>query len=220
MQQFLILSTIMFCALVQSQNKKSESNTANKNTLIPVDIMVGNHWTMYQVNTTKDFWTNDKLNFFGLVNYEVDHNNKSKNTYFIQTLFSYKINSFLSLGTGGNFKDGNIFVPIIASQLSYNNSNIGLTIQPSIEIDKEGVGDVFVLFEWYLDKNNKWKPFFGLQGSIGIKAKNGNHDVSYANINLGLQKNIFKFGPALNSRFNGTNFNSEWNIGIFFSISI
>lgn len=220
MRHIIIVILIVFSQFCTAQETQIQASKHHHSIPIPIEVMTGNNWTMYQSILVKDFGKNKKFNFFNLVNYEVAHDKQKPDSYIIQSLFSYKINNFIAVGAGANFKAFGGFKPLLASQITHFNRNIGLVIQPSIELDKEGVSELFALFEWHPSSTKKWTPYASIQGAINLTTKNGVHDFSYANLRLGVQHGIFKFGPALNSRFVGNNFHSEWNVGGFVSISI
>lgn len=187
---------------------------------IPVEVMVGDKWSMFQTIIAKDFGSKKNFNFFNLINYEVEYNGEENISYIVQSIFSYKINHFLALGAGANLKAFGGFKPLIAAQFTHFNRNIGLVIQPSVELSNVGVSEIFGLFEWTPSPEKKWSPFLGIQGAINMTTNGWNHEFSYANFRAGVQHGIFKFGPAVNSRFIGKNLHSEWNVGGFVSISI
>ncbi|MCG8574251.1 MAG: hypothetical protein MI810_05145 [Flavobacteriales bacterium] len=218
MKQLLLIGGIALSMATYAQHE-SDTIPHHEEAPIPVEAMVGNKWAMFQTIITKDF-ANRKVNFFNLINYEVDYDPNVPQSYIIQSVFSYNINRFFSVGTGANLKAFGGFKPLIAGRFSMFNRNVGLVIQPSIELHKNGVSEVFALFEWNPFNAGLVSPFFGIQGATNITTRNGEHDFSYINARLGVQVAQFRLGPALNSRFVGPTGNIEMNYGGFISISI
>lgn len=220
MRQIILISSVFFSLFCNAQDVQTVPQEHYETIPIPVEVMSGNRWSMFQTILAKNFGKTQNFNFFNLVNYEVDYDDEVPNSYIIQSIISYKVNDFIAIGAGANLKSFGGFKPLLATQITHFNEHIGLVVQPSIELHKDGVSELFALFEWHPVSDKKWTPYAGIQGTINLATKNGEHDFSYVNVRLGVQHDIFRFGPALNSRFIGSDFHPEWNVGGFVSITI
>lgn len=220
MKQLVLVGSILISLFSYSQEGRGDEHSFESDAPVPVEVMAGNEWAMFQTIVTKDFTKNNRVNFFNLINYEVDYDPNVPQSYIIQSIFSYNLNRFFALGAGANLKAFGGFKPLLAGRFSLFNRNIGLVVQPSIELHGEGVSEMFALFEWNPFNEGLVSPFLGLQGAAAFDTQGGEHDFSYFNARLGVQIAQFRFGPALNSRFIGADFHSEWNFGGFVSISI
>ncbi|WP_196894709.1 hypothetical protein [Aureivirga marina] len=217
----IVLSLILsFSTSVFAQGK--EEFHGEHKTPIPIEITAGNESSLYQMIVAKQFGKKQQFGFFNLLNYEVDYDSKTPDNYIVQTIFSYNFSRNFSLGAGANLKTFGGFKPLIAGAYTFFNKDFGLVIQPSIELEKDGVGELFTLFEWHPVSSKKIHPFASFQGATSFKSKNGKHDYSYVYLKLGIQTGNFRVGPALNLQEigNGDFAKSHINFGGFLSLLI
>lgn len=220
MKQLVLLMLIIWRMPSYAQYESDTTSHYEGGAPIPVEVMVGNKWAMFQSIVTRDFAKNDRVNFFNLINYEVDYDPNVPQTYIVQSIFSYNFNRFFGLGAGANLKAFGGFKPIVAGRFNLFNRTVGVVVQPSVELHKDGVSEVFALFEWNPLNDRVVSPFFGVQGVVNVTTRTGKHDFSYVNARIGVQIGQFRIGPALNSRFIGPDGKAEMNVGGFVSISI
>lgn len=181
--------------------------------------MAGNKWGMLQSVFLKKITPESKVSIFNLTNYEKTYKKDEPANFIIQTLAYYQPVKNLHFGIGANLKAFGGFKPLLAAAYVYNSRNITLILQPSIELDKDGVGELFGLFEYRGAKGRKVEPFFSLQGSSSYYSKGWGHDYSYLNVRAGVEIKNFRFGPALNYRTFGK-YSGEANFGGFLGLVI
>jgi hypothetical protein len=208
----LILLFTLFCSS-QELEKSNESFQAP----IPLELMVGNNYSLYQMTVSKQLTPGNKFGFFNLLSYEIDYVESTPDIYFIQSVFTYNINNNFNVGAGANLKSFESFNPIVWSSYSVFNDKIGFILQPSIELSKNGVAELFSLFEWHPVSQNKLSPYFRVQALFG---RNNKHVFSYHYWRLGAQYNMFRFGAAINVQYIGENTISNTNLGGFVSVLI
>lgn len=184
---------------------------------IPVEVMVGGKSTIYQMIVDKRFAPGSRFKFFNLINYEVDYNEFTPNSYIIQTIASYEFVKGFDAGLGGNLKAFGGFKPIVSASYSNFSRRMGLLIQPVYEIHENGEFSVFTLFEWHPVNNKKIQPYFRLQA---LTAWTDVHSFSYHNWRAGAQFKTFRFGPAVNVQYHGPNAESTMNWGGFVNVVI
>ncbi|MDX8572754.1 hypothetical protein OZ666_13770 [Elizabethkingia sp. HX QKY] len=187
---------------------------------ILVEVMAGSKWGMLQSIVLKKITPQSKFSFFNLTNYEKTYKKEEPANYIIQSLAYYQPAKNFHLGLGANLKAFGGFKPLLAVAYIYNSRNITLIAQPSIELDKNGVSELFALFEYRGAKNRKFEPFFSAQTATSYAAKNWNHDYTYVNLRAGIEYKNFRFGPAANFRMFGPNPKGQINIGAFFGVVI
>ncbi len=133
--------------LIGFNQLKAQDNNNQYQPPIPVEIMIGNNSSMYEMVVSKRIM-NSKFNFYNLINYEVDYDELTPNTYFIQSIVSYDLSKGFSIGVGGNLQTYNEFKPLVAASYAHFSESIGFFIQPSYEIHKDGAFELYSLFEW------------------------------------------------------------------------
>ncbi len=84
-------------------NAQETAETPSYQPPIPVEVMVGENSTMYEMVVSKRIM-DSKFNFYNLINYEVDYDETTPNNYFVQTIITYDIAKGFGLGVGGNLK--------------------------------------------------------------------------------------------------------------------
>ncbi|BDD05574.1 hypothetical protein [Aureibacter tunicatorum] len=229
MKRIIILFFTCLSIISYAQDHSQTEEYGSYEAPIPIELMVGNKWLMFQNIISKNFGKNDQFNYFNLVNYEVNHKRNDNEgshganqeaSYIVQSIFSYNLTQHFSLGAGANLKAFGGFNPIIAGQYTHFSRNFGLVLQPSFEFGETRIAELFALLEWYPDIQKSWQPYFSIQGASNLATATREHEFSYMNSRLGIQYKNIRLGAAINSRFIGENFMDEWNTGAFFSILI
>jgi len=214
MNKVIIIFLVCFSVSINLYAQQVEEDQSLHSSPVPIQVTVGNQSTLYQMIFSKQFGKNNQYTFFNLSEYELSYESETPENYLIQSIFFYNINQNFSLGTGANLKAHGGFKPLIAGAYSFFNRNFDVVIQPSIELEKDGVGEVFVLLEWHPTKNKKVNPFVSIQGLTSYKAENGNHDFSYAYLKIGAQLGSFIVGPAVNFSEAGKGLYSQSNVNV------
>lgn len=178
---------------------------------IPVEIMIGSESSTYEMVVSKLFF-DGKFNFYNLVNYEVDYDDSTPNTYYIQTIVSYNLPKGFGVGVGANLQTYTPFKPLVAVSYAHYTENIGFYIQPSYELHKDGAFELYSLFEWTAKNKKKLQPYIKISAYTSYLNE---HSYSYHNWRLGLNYKGFKFGPALNAQYYGSDATSNLNWGGF-----
>ena len=215
MKKLIVIVLVCITSILQAQEYQTSHSTP-----IPVEVTVGNKSSLYQMIVVRQFGKKKQFGFFNLLNYEIDYKQETPDSYIVQSIFSYNFNRHFSLGAGANLKAFGGFKPLLAGAYTFFNRNFGVVIQPSVELDKDGVSEIFALFEWHPKKFKKINPYFSLQGITSYKTKDSKHDFSYVYIKTGIQLGTFRLGPALNLQEigNGSYSKSIVNMGGFISI--
>jgi hypothetical protein len=214
--KFLIFIPFLLISVVL---KAQENNPQFKipQAPIPVEVMVGSKSTMYQMIVNKRFAPNSQFKFFNLINYEVDYNDLTPDSYIIQTIGYYEFAKGFDLGAGGNLKAFCGFKPLVSVEYTHFSRNQGIVVQPVYEVHQDGEFSTLAMFEWHPVNNSKIQPYFYIQA---LTARTNVHAFSYHNWRVGAQYKIFRFGPALNVEYHGPNPKSELNWGGFVNILI
>ncbi|HAA11677.1 MAG TPA: hypothetical protein DCE41_08260 [Cytophagales bacterium] len=184
---------------------------------IPIEVVVGQNSSMYQMIVSKQITPGSKFGFFNLINYEVTYDDFAPNSYIIQSIVNYEIVKGLGVGAGANFKSFGGFKPIAVASYSYFNRDIGFLVQPSVELAENGNYEVFTMFEWHPVNAKKIQPYFRVQGLLTF---NDEHAFSYHYWRIGIQYKGFRVGPGLNVQYVGPNVVNTTNLGGYFSILI
>jgi len=210
---FIPVLLISFMLKAQENNPQFQIPQAP----IPVEVMVGAKSTMYQMTVDKRFAPGSRFKFFNLINYEVDDNEFTPDSYIIQTIGYYGFAKGFDVGAGGNLKSFTGFKPVVSVEYTHFSREVGLVIQPVYEVHKDGEFSTFAMFEWHPVGVKKIQPYFKLQA---LTARTDVHTYSYHYWRLGAQYKIFRFGPALNVEYFGPNANSVVNWGCFAGVVI
>ena len=215
------LSTLLILILFSFANIKAQNDSTQTQcpqSSVPVEVMVGNEFSSYQVVVNKQIGGADsKFSFYSMVNYDMMYDTNTPNNYYIQSIFFYSLSKRFGAGLGANSKPYYVTMPLIALSYSIYTESIGLYIQPSYEIHKDGLFELYTLFNWTNNNDKKLQPYLKIEAYTSFSSE---HSYTYLNCRLGLQYKIFRFGPALNVGYYGTDFESMTNWGGFINISI
>lgn len=231
----LLLTFGITSAIAQERigNTKEELTSYPEPEPVLMEAMAGDKWTMLQSLFLKKIKEGNRFSIFNLTNYEKTYQKEEEANFVIQTLAYYQPIKNFHVGLGANLKQFGGFKPLAALAYVYNSRHITLVAQPSVELDKAGVSEIFALFEYRAANGKKIVPFFSFQGSTSIYMNNGmqsfgaykfpvkagNHDYSYVNARAGIAIQNFRFGPALNFRAFGAE-KGQANVGAFLGIVI
>ncbi len=214
MKHIIIIVLLVPTLLMAKEEKYTKSNEPSP---IPVEIQAGDKSSSYQLILSRKIVKGEKLNYFNLVSYKHNYDDNLPKNYLIQSIVSYNIMKNLSVGFGANLKSFSGVKPLISAFYENASKNHFLLIQPSYELDKDGLFELFTTFTWSPRNEKKVQPYFNIQALISF---NENHAHSYHNWRLGAQYKIFRFGPAINIQYLGKNAISNTNIGGFINVLI
>ena len=184
---------------------------------IPVEVMSGNHSSMYQMIVNKRFVEESSFKFFNLVSYEIDDNDYTPDDYVIQSIAYYEFLKGFDAGLGANLKAYGGFKPVASVEYTSFTPTLGIVVQPVYEIDEDGEFSTLAIVEWHPMNGKKIQPYFRFQG---LTAWASEHAFSYHRWRLGAQYHHFRFGPALNVQYAGPDKITSWNWGAFLSVEI
>ena len=185
---------------------------------VPVEVLIGNDYSSYQVVVNKQIGdAYSKFSFYSMINYDMYYDEDIPDNYFIQSIFFYSLSERFGVGLGANSKPYEGTKPLAALSYSIYTQNLGLYIQPSYEIYKDGLFELYTLFSWSPVNEKIFQPYFKFEG---YTSWGDEHSYSYSNWRLGLQYKIFRFGPAFNLAYFGKDFESATNWGGFINIII
>ena len=192
----------------------SETNEPFKPPIL-TELMVGSEHTLFKMVVAKPL--SHKLSFFNLMTYEVNHSDFESSIYFNQTIVFYNFNNNLSGGLGVNLKTLGGLKPIVSVVYSKFLNSVSYVVQPTVELHDKGARELFVLFEYIYQNKKEIQPYFRIDGLTTWKV---NHDFSFSNFRLGLNRKSLRFGPAVNIQFFGPQADSQYNWGGFVNILI
>jgi len=181
---------------------------------IPIEIVGGEKSSTYQSVISRQLF-NSNFNFYNLTYLEVDYDETTPHYYYVQSIVSYSLPKGFNVGLGANLQTYNAFKPLVAISYMYFTENIGLVIQPSYEIHEDGLFELYAMFEWTAKNEKKVQPYFKLSAYSSWEEE---HVYSYQFWRAGLNYKGFRFGPALNAQYYGTDFSSVLNFGGFISV--
>lgn len=208
-------SIIIILMLVSALSLAQEDKSTTFKPPIPVELMVGNEHSLYKMIVTKPI--NHKIKFYNLLSCEVNHQDFEFSIIVNQTVLYYDFNENFSVGLGSSIKTFGGFKPLFSVLYSKFTESVGYIIQPSIELHKEGVKELFCMFEYTYQNKKELKPYFRIDALLNWKK---NHDFSYTNLRLGFNKNGLMFGPALNTQYFGVAPNLQNNWGGFIRVML
>lgn len=183
---------------------------------IPVELMVGNDYSLYKMIVTKQLKDN-KIKFFNLLSFEVANDDFETTNFFNQSVLFYDFTTHLSGGLGLNYKSFGGAKPVVSVLYSKFSKAKGLIIQPTVELTNNGAKELFVLYERVLQNQKSIQPYFRLDAFTAFIQ---NHDYSFLNWRLGINRRGLRFGPAVNMQFFGIQGDTKNNFGGFIQVLI
>jgi len=103
---------------------------------------------------------------------------------------------------------------LVAASYMHFTENTGFIIQPSYELHKDGVFELYTMYEWTAKNTKSLQPYFKLSAYTSLKDK---HTYSYHFWRAGVNYKGFRFGPALNAQYYGSAYSEVYNWGAFIS---
>lgn len=213
----IVMCGLLFTTTTMGNAQEEDLEYKPMQAPIPVEVFGGNNSTMFQMTVSKQITTGSKFGFFNLVNYEIDYDKFTPNSYIIQSLFTYNFSKHFNAGLGASLKVLGGFKPMVSASYSLFNRNIGLLIQPSYELHKDGLVEIFSMFEWHPHNEKKIQPYFRVQALASFKNE---HVFSYHNWRAGIQYKMLRVGPGLNVQHAGPSVTTSVNFGGFINILI
>ena len=212
----LCLVLLLVTSVVSAQETDIQPQIISSS--VPVEAMVGNEYSTYQVVVNKQIGSAySKFSFYSMINYDMYYEDEIPDNYFIQSIFFYSITDRIGVGLGANSKPFEGTIPLISLAYSIYTESIGLYIQPSYELGKDGLFELYNLFSWTPYNDKLIQPYF----KVELYTSWGNeHSYSYSNLRLGIQYKIVRIGPAFNVGYFGKDFDSMTNWGGFINIKI
>lgn len=207
----ILLFSIIVTTTFSQDDKKSVFQPP-----IPTELMVGNEYSLFKMIVTKQIKGN-KLKFYNLLSYEVEHQDLSAVNFFNQSVLFYDFTANISAGLGLNYKTFGGAKPVVSVLCSKFGKRGGYVIQPTIELHKEGAKELFVLFEYIHQNEKKIQPYFRLDAFTAFLKQ---HDYSFLNWRIGANRKGLRFGPALNIQYFGTQGANRFNFGGFVQVLI
>jgi hypothetical protein len=183
---------------------------------IPIEAMAGDNSAMFQMILSRNFGEKQQFNFFHLSTFEDVYSEYAPDNFLIKNILAYNINRRINIGAGANFLSQG-FRPLVAATFSHFTRNIGLIVQPSFELHKDGVGEVFLMFEWSPKNEKTIQPYFRLQA---LSTFNSAHVYSYHFWRAGVQYKNLRVGPAFNVQYAGPEATTYTNVGGFINFLI
>jgi hypothetical protein len=216
MKQFYLVFLFLIASIVNAQETNTQPQITPSS--IPVEAMIGNEYSSYQVVINKQIGSPySKFSFYSMVNYDMYYDDEIPDNYFIQTIFFYGITERIGVGIGANSKPYEGTKPLISLSYSIYTETIGLYIQPSYELDKDGLFELYNLFSWTPFNEKLIQPYVKIELYTSWGSE---HSYSYSNLRLGIQYKIVRIGPALNISYFGGTFDNMTNWGGFINIKI
>jgi len=214
----LIIIVLVFLTTGKIKAQNDTTQTRCVQSSVPVEVMIGNEYSSYQVVVNKQIGNADsRFSFYSMINYDMYYDSSVPDNYFIQSIFFYSLTERIGVGIGANSKPFEGTKPLIALSYSIYTENIGLYIQPSYETYKDGLFELYTLFSWTKNNDKMFQPYFKLEAYTSWGTE---HSYTYHNWRLGLQYKRFRLGPALNVGYFGKDFDSMTNWGGFINIII
>ncbi|WP_412986215.1 hypothetical protein [Pontimicrobium sp. IMCC45349] len=208
------LITLLFASLsLQLYAQEAKQRLAP----IPVELMVGDDGYFFMISLNRPISPGSKFGFFTQLSYLIDHKKEVPNSINTEAMGTYTLDENFNLAAGTRLNSFTGFKPLLAVSYNIFNKNIGLFIQPSIEIHKDGFFEFFGFFEWHPNYGKKINPFFRLQL---LSDFDDEHIYSYHLWRVGIKYKNLAFGPAANFRYLGPEGNDKHNYGVFLRLSL
>ena len=214
MRIMLLVIILSISGILKAQEDDTQTQFIQSSVF--VEAMIGSEYGSYQIVVNKQIGSAESsFSFYGMINYDMYHEDSIPDNYFIQGIFFYGLTERIGVGIGANSKPYEGTKPLIALTYSLYTETIGLYIQPSYETYKDGLFELYNLFTWTPNNAKKIQPYFKLEAYTSWGSE---HSYSYHNWRLGLQYKIVRLGPALNAGYFGKDFDSTTNWGGFINI--
>ncbi len=184
---------------------------------IPLEVMTGNHGSLYQLILNRPIVAGSGFKFFNLVSYEIDDNEFTPDDYIIQAIAYYGFIKGFDVGLGANMKAYGGFKPVASVEYTRFSPGMGIVVQPVLELEKEGEYSTLAIFEWHPLNGKKLQPYFRIQG---LTAWASEHAFSYHRWRVGVQYKHFRIGPAVNVQYAGPEKYRTVNWGGFVNVEL
>lgn len=207
MQHILIIILLTLTSSIKAQVKPT-----------PVEFLFGNNRIQGQTILIKNFGKSTKFGIFSLATVAGDYKNvnKSENELFSNIQLNYDINKGIKITSGATFSSAKGFTPIAGLEYVFNNKNITLVVNPTLDLVKNPALANFALIE-YAPKNEKLNLYARLQGLYVQNISKDFHERSSFVVRAGFSYKGFASGLGLNQDYYGPLKISKQNLGIFLS---
>lgn len=214
MKKILLLFITLFISIVTQAQEHHIPQPP-----IPIEVMVGDTYSNYQMMVSKPFSQGSKFSFFNLTTFDVNYEEEVPNTYNIQTIGFYSPIKNINIGAGGMLTPFGGFKPLVAISYGHFTRDIAFLVQPTYAFGEVDNAEVFALFEWHPSSSKAIQPYFRVQGVTNWEKA---HSISFHNWRVGAQYKSFRFGPAVNIKHigNGELLTHKTSWGVFVNIQI
>ena len=184
---------------------------------VPVEVMVGHNQLQHEFFFFKDLDKKQKWNLFSIGSFVMDYESEDKNFSQISSQVTYNLSKSWGI-SGGAFSFNQAIAPIVAMSYTYSSPNEDLYINlfPTFILDDELSYELFGLF-FYTPKISDELSFFGQFVTRTVYDNElSNHVNSNHQLRVGFSfKALLQFGVGFNQEFEGVDFKSRNNTGLF-----
>lgn len=186
------------------------------NSQLPVQLFAGTKAFEYNFLWDKDLDARGRVNLFNFTFFNVDYNNRNKNSYEIYQVATYNISPKWGIAGGGRFSAG-VLSPQLAVSFQLETTDLYLNIFPTLQYleAQNTMGySLFALLFYQPRLNNTWKMFN--QITLEPLFFNKGHIYSYQQVRVGLDyRGWFQFGVGSNFEQIGKSYEFRQNYGLF-----
>jgi len=185
---------------------------------IPVEVMAGHQYAMYQHTLSKSISGNDRFGVVHLSNIlgwyrQPPQKGGMPNEFMNQGYLRYSLHKNLSVMAGYFYA----YVPGLSGSFSMqyllNRKNWLLVVSPRFDIKEKGAYEMFGMFEFRPVINGNLKLYLRIQGMTSHGPYH--HNRSYQRLRLGVEKRGIQFGSGLNTDVYGKSRMVKFNAGLF-----
>lgn len=178
---------------------------------IPIELMFGNDYGVFELAFSKSLAQDSKLGFFHMNSVEFDYKG-DYSSIILQDLLYYEAIKDLRVAGGLAYTPGG-FNPTVALQYNYVSQRLFILIAPRVNISSEVSYDIMNIIQYKVPLNEKLKLFTRAK-FLNVFNADGNIK-SYQWFRLGLETKVIQFGLGFNLDERGPDPTLSTNWGVF-----
>lgn len=211
------LSLFFLSGFMLAQNQPElHSLGAKPGISVPIEAMVGNKRFSFNSVLIKRFGGTSKFGFLSVLTYMADYKNDAHNQDFIATAtVSYSLTKHFALVSGISINSTTGFRGTAGLQYLYTTPTWLIVVMPVIDINKTYNIEPLGIVEYKPKISENVRLYTKIQGYYNHETKDNLHARSYVHARLGVTKDIFTLGVAVNEDWYGPEKIIKENYGIF-----
>ena len=203
MKNLILLLSVIPVLILSSLHLKAQP--------VPIELMVGNDYSVFELSFSKSLSKDSKLGFFHMNSVEFGYHGEYssiilQDLLYVEALKNLRVAGGLAYSPGG-------FNPTAGLQYSYANQKLFILIAPRVNIKSDYSYDIMNIIQYKVPINENLKLFTKAK-FLNVFTPNGNIK-SYQAFRLGIDTKGVQFGLAVNLDERGPNPTLTTNWGVF-----